>query len=100
MTVYVDNARIPWRGWRMSHMYADTPSELHALADRIGLKRSWFQDTGHGLPHYDLTDGKRAQALAAGAVFAEPGDGTYRAIRRRHAAGEWTDEYLAGSTGA
>jgi hypothetical protein len=39
---------------------------LHTLAERIGLKRSWFQE--HPLlPHYDLTPGKRKEAIAAGA---------------------------------
>lgn len=39
---------------------------LHDFAQRIGLKRSWFQKKS--TPHYDLTIGKRAEALAAGAV--------------------------------
>jgi len=49
------------------HMYADTLEELHELAQRIGLKRSWFQDDPR-LQHYDLTKGKRFQALRHGAV--------------------------------
>lgn len=49
------------------HLWADTPEELHALARRIGLKRAWFQDRP-GFPHYDLTPGRRALALRAGAV--------------------------------
>lgn len=44
-------------------MIADTVDELHALAARIGLKRSWFQGD-----HYDLVPSKRAAALAAGAT--------------------------------
>lgn len=41
--------------------------ELHAFAARIGLRRSWFQP--RSVPHYDLSPGKREQALRAGAEF-------------------------------
>jgi hypothetical protein len=41
-------------------------TELHAFAQRIGLRRSWFQDHRH--PHYDtLSLSTKAKALAAGA---------------------------------
>ena len=40
---------------------------LHAFADRIGLRRSWFQDKSR-VPHYDLTPSKREAAIAAGAA--------------------------------
>lgn len=85
MTVYVDDARIQatvgrYRD-RWSHLTADTVEELHAFADRIGLRRTWFQTCkstlcGGGRPanrdtcphwHYDVTESKRAQALASGA---------------------------------
>jgi hypothetical protein len=56
-------------------MFSDDIEELHGLAERIGLKRSWFQlkpkPNGRGFPHYDLTGAKRAQALHAGAVSVE-----------------------------
>lgn len=68
MAVYVDQSR-DW-GWRLGpscHLIADTLDELHAFAARIGMKRSWFQNKASG-PHYDLTVGKRAQAVALGAV--------------------------------
>lgn len=42
-------------------------SELHALAARIGMKRQWFQQDSV-VPHYDLTEAKREQAVAIGAV--------------------------------
>lgn len=75
MTVYVDNFRVPARVGRItgrwSHLVTDNPdpAELHEFAEKIGLQRRWFQ-TGHHLflPHYDVTDSKRAAAITAGAV--------------------------------
>lgn len=46
MTVYVDNfdsMSSAGRG-QWSHMIADTEEELHEMAEKIGLHRSWFQD--------------------------------------------------------
>lgn len=82
MTVYVDAARIPAivgrHSSRWSHLTADTKEELHAFAERLGLRRSYFQTckanrkrcSPETCPHwhYDVTDGKRAQALRLGAV--------------------------------
>lgn len=72
MGVYVD--KLAARGWRMRgrlisscHLLADGLGELHRFAQGIGLKRRWFQDNGRSLQHYDLTEGKRAQAVANGA---------------------------------
>lgn len=67
MTVYVDNAMIPWRGHRWAHLIGSDLDELHALAATIRLHRGWFQDGGR-FPHYDVTTAKRAEAIAAGAV--------------------------------
>jgi hypothetical protein len=82
MAVYVDDASIPAsvrNGSRTHtstwcHLTADTPEELHAFAAQLGLKRSYFQPGKPigGKPsafwHYDLTAGKRAQAVSLGAV--------------------------------
>jgi hypothetical protein len=62
------------RGWRYGancHLLADDLAPdglaaLHALAARIGLRRAYFQPASY--PHYDLTAGQRAAALAAGAT--------------------------------
>jgi Protein of unknown function (DUF4031) len=81
MTVYVDNAGIPatvangpvTHTSRWSHLTADTQDELHEFAVALGLQRSYFQP---GTPignrpsvawHYDVTSGKRLQALRMGA---------------------------------
>lgn len=55
-------------GHRWAHLYADTEGELHAFAARIGMRRAWAQVSRRGTPHYDLTPGRRARAVAAGAV--------------------------------
>jgi hypothetical protein len=72
MSVYVDDARIGARVGRLSarwsHLFADTPDELHAFAARLGLRRAWFQDKPHGRWHYDVTDSKRTQAIRLGAT--------------------------------
>lgn len=72
--VYVDP--LVAYGWKLRgrvtlscHMFTDGDlSELHNLAQKIGLKREWFQDKR--LPHYDLTPSRRVLALRNGAVEA------------------------------
>ena len=67
MAVYVDDMfRLKmgrFRRMKMSHMIADTDSELHAMADRIGLSRKWFQGD-----HYDVCLSKRQLAVKNGAI--------------------------------
>jgi alkanesulfonate monooxygenase SsuD/methylene tetrahydromethanopterin reductase-like flavin-dependent oxidoreductase (luciferase family) len=48
-------------------MTADTLAELHEMAERIGLKRAWFQEHPR-FPHYDLTRNKRRMAVKCGAI--------------------------------
>lgn len=89
MTVYVDSMLMsasvynPGSGRthssRWSHLFSDqlNPAELHAFAQSIGLRRSWFQE-GRDLldrekpdpvqDHYDVTEFKRRVAIKAGAV--------------------------------
>ena len=82
MAVYVDDsniqATIPNGRARhtsqWSHLFADTQEELHEFAERLGLRRSYFQPgkpRGDGSPsphwHYDVTAGKRQQAIRLGA---------------------------------
>lgn len=69
MPVYVDQSANAFGRMTMCHMIADTPDELHAMAERIGMRRSWFQAPPKAsFWHYDVAKGKRELAIAAGAV--------------------------------
>lgn len=67
MTTYVDNATNPYSRMKMCHMVADTIEELHAMADKIGIQRRWFQNNPDH-PHYDLSQSKRVLAIQNGAI--------------------------------
>ena len=76
MTVYVDEIRpygksTTWRHNESCHMTCDGPfSELHELAQAIGLKVAWFQCHAPRVDmwHYDLTVSKRRLAVQHGAI--------------------------------
>lgn len=70
MTVYVDDMNAEFRPphrpgivYVMCHMVADTEAELHAMAEKIGVARRWYQGD-----HYDVTKSAKAKALKLGAV--------------------------------
>lgn len=67
MSVYVDKSIYGYGRMIMCHMLADTPDELHAMADHIGVDRRWYQAKA-STPHYDIAKSKRALAVAAGAI--------------------------------
>lgn len=80
MTVYVDQlveyppgtvkeaARVKY--W--CHMFSDSLEELHAMAAKIGMRRSWFQGPPeHKFPHYDVSTTYRMHAVRNGAVEVE-----------------------------
>jgi hypothetical protein len=75
MSVYVDDMRAPYGRMIMCHMVADSLDELHAMADRIGVARKWFQGD-----HYDIALSKRAIAIAAGAIEVGYWDGDTVAV--------------------
>ncbi len=67
MAVYLDKPAYRYGRMMMCHMIADSVAELHAMADRIGIRRQWFQCQG-STPHYDVCKSKRALAVKYGAV--------------------------------
>ena len=89
MTVYVDNMRAAYGRMVMCHMIADTEAELHAMADRIGVARRWYQGD-----HYDICLAKRALAVQAGAVELSQMD-LGRIVISRRRAGRTHREYPA-----
>jgi len=70
VTVYVDDASIPYKGKLRYHMTADSKEELHAFAAEIGVKRCWYHK-GRTHPHYDITGQQRAAALLSGALSVD-----------------------------
>jgi len=72
MAVYVDDVRLPFGRMIMCHMWADSDEELHAMADRIGVARQWFQQPPKASwKHYDIAMSKKALALKAGAILTD-----------------------------
>jgi hypothetical protein len=54
-------------GTSWCHLITDGEiEELHLFAESIGLKREYFQKSI--VPHYDLTPGRRIQAVKKGAI--------------------------------
>lgn len=86
MAVYVDDMQAehkpqhaPGRRYVMCHMIADTEQELHAMADKIGVARRWFQGD-----HYDIAQSKRALAIEHGARAITQRQLAHMAINRRY----------------
>jgi hypothetical protein len=78
MTVFVD-----WlmnHGWHLGkncHMTTDQLdlTELHEMAEDIGMKRAWFQSSPPAsVSHYDLVASRRARAIKLGAVEITTGE--------------------------
>lgn len=74
LTVYVDDwrqrATVRGRDDRWSHLLADDPDELHAMAAALGIPRRGYQQhrRSAALNHYDLPETLRRRAIALGAV--------------------------------
>jgi hypothetical protein len=87
MSVYVDGAIHRYRNMVMCHMIADAPDELHAMADRIGVARKWFQTPPKAsFWHYDVCQTKRALAVRSGAIACDR-NAFVAALRRIRASG-------------
>lgn len=97
MPVYVDPAVWPFGRMLMCHLWADTLDELLAMVDKIGVQRKWIQ--GHptlsfgkhrnaSWVHFDIAKGKRALAIAAGAIETDRYGPIEYEARNRIASGE------------
>ena len=71
MTVYVDNARLPFGRMKMSHLWAFDKAELLRFAQEIGLKRRWMQGGARHI-HFDVCESMRKKAVEAGAIEVTP----------------------------
>lgn len=67
MSLYVDHARIRWRGMLMSHLLADTAEELRQAERDLGLPAGCVQYPGTYREHLDVSESKRALAISMGA---------------------------------
>lgn len=67
MTVYVDNAAVPYRGKPRYHLASADVAELHVFAERCGIARCWYHASAK-LKHYDVTEAERNKAIASGAL--------------------------------
>lgn len=68
MTVYVDEPDKPFGRMLMCHMIADSRIELLVMCDKIGVDRRWIQHKDTFKEHFDISKGKRALAVKAGAI--------------------------------
>ncbi len=74
LTVYVDDwrqaATVRERADRWSHLLADDPAELHAMAAALGIPPRGYQRhrRSEALNHYDVPESLRLRAIELGAV--------------------------------
>ena len=67
--VYVDDMKAKYGRLVMCHMLADTDTELHQMADKIGVQKKWWQSPEKTSgSHYDICLTKRAKAVEFGAI--------------------------------
>lgn len=67
----------------MCHMIATDDAELHAMADRIGVARRWWQSPPRHESHYDIALSKRSLAVQAGALEITLRQTGIMTVRRR-----------------
>lgn len=91
MTVYVDTMRASYGRMKMCHMVADTLDELHAMAERLGVRQHFQAPPKASHPHYDVALSKRAEAIKAGAVEISMRVGLHYAAKLGV---EWAEEAI------
>lgn len=56
-----------YKNW--CHMVTDgNTEELHIFAEKIGLRRAYYQNKNKRNPHYDLSPTKQTMAISLGAI--------------------------------
>lgn len=55
-----------YKGMIMCHMVADSISELHEMAEHLGLRKYFQSHTKY--PHYDISLTKKSEAMKLGAI--------------------------------
>lgn len=68
--IYIDNSNIKFKNMIMRHMMSDRldgHQELHDFAEKLGLKRDYFQNNKGDSPHYDISKSLKEKALELGA---------------------------------
>lgn len=80
MAVYVDHYRAQYGLMKMSHMIADTPDELHAMADKIGVARRCKRKIAihHGAKEVDRAEFVDAMRRIRGTGAFVRQDGVWR----------------------
>jgi len=69
MPVYVDDMNAQYGRMKMVHLLADSDSELHEMADKIGVARKWWQSPEKTSgSHYDIALSKKSLAIQYGAI--------------------------------
>ncbi len=88
MAVFVDDQRAKYGRLVLCHMISSSEDELHAMADRIGVDRRWWESplvtSGS---HYNICQSKKALALSLGAIQITSRQAAAM-NRRRHVTGE------------
>lgn len=60
----------PNRKGKWSHLVASDIKTLHSFAEKIGLKKCWFQNKKNKKqPHYDLKESLLNKAISNGAIL-------------------------------
>lgn len=85
LMVYVDDMRATYGRMIMCHMTADSSEELRAMARTIGVSERWIQKPGTWQEHLDISLGKRALAVKAGAIEVTARQRTMAMIEKREA---------------
>ncbi len=70
MAIYVDRAKVSFKGRLWCHLMADTLEELHAFARSLEIDARLFHRTA-SYPHYDITLEMRMLVIAHGAIDAD-----------------------------